>query len=79
MEINTNKWDKVPFILREKGSGTRSKMEDFFKSRNINVDSKLELATNEAVKQAIMAGFGCFNVIQLLDESRDSRQSNHHS
>ncbi len=74
-EINANNWDKVPFILREKGSGTRSKMEDFFKSRNINVDSKLELATNEAVKQAIMAGLGAsilsnFSMSQEIADSR---------
>ena len=74
-EINQNNWDKVPFILREKGSGTRSKMEDFFKSRNINADSKMELATNEAVKQAIMAGLGAsilsnFSMSQEIEDKR---------
>jgi DNA-binding transcriptional LysR family regulator len=75
VEINANNWEKIPFILREKGSGTRSKMEDFFKSRNINVDSKLELATNEAVKQAIMAGLGAsilsnFSMSQEIADNR---------
>jgi DNA-binding transcriptional LysR family regulator len=74
-EINANNWEKIPFILREKGSGTRSKMEDFFKSRNINAESKLELATNEAVKQAIMAGLGAsilsnFSMSQEIADNR---------
>lgn len=56
--INTGAWDKVPFVLREKGSGTRTIMEKFFNDRDIQVETRLELATNEAVKQALMAGLG---------------------
>ncbi len=56
--IKEGKWEMVPFVLREKGSGTRTIMEKFFQDRDIHVGSKLELATNEAVKQAVMAGLG---------------------
>jgi DNA-binding transcriptional LysR family regulator len=74
-QIDANNWSKVPFILREKGSGTRLKMEEFFNSRNIKVDSKMELATNEAVKQAVMAGLGAsilsnFSMSQEIEDQR---------
>jgi DNA-binding transcriptional LysR family regulator len=74
-QIDANNWSKVPFILREKGSGTRLKMEEFFNSRNIKVHSKMELATNEAVKQAVMAGLGAsvlsnFSMSQEIEDHR---------
>ena len=68
--ISDEAWHKIPFILREKGSGTRTMMEKFFTERDIHVESKLELATNEAVKQAVI-GFqlslnGCKMVARAL-------------
>jgi DNA-binding transcriptional LysR family regulator len=73
--IEEGKWEMVPFVLREKGSGTRTTMENFFQERDIHVGSKLELATNEAVKQAVMAGLGAsllsnFSMAQELKEGR---------
>ncbi|MEY4141107.1 MAG: HTH-type transcriptional activator CmpR [Bacteroidota bacterium] len=47
-----------PLILREKGSGTRQSMERFLKQHGIAVRRKLELTSNEAVKQAVKAGLG---------------------
>lgn len=47
-----------PIIYREKGSGTRFKMERFFEVHNIVIKNKLELTSNEAVKQAVIAGLG---------------------
>lgn len=47
-----------PLIYREKGSGTRKSMEDFLKLQNIEVVNKIELTSNEAVKQAVIAGLG---------------------
>jgi DNA-binding transcriptional LysR family regulator len=61
----TNKYNKIeqvlekqPLIFREEGSGTRQVMESFLKTKNISVLKKMELTSNEAVKQAIMAGLG---------------------
>ncbi len=73
--IKEGKWELVPFVLREKGSGTRTTMENFFQERDIHVGSKLELSTNEAVKQAVMAGLGSsllsnFSMAQELKEGR---------
>lgn len=53
-----------PFIYRESGSGTRMVMEKELKAAGMNPEKTMELATNEAVKQAIMAGIG----ISLISE-----------
>ncbi len=73
--IQAGNWKKIPFLLREKGSGTRTMMERFFQDRDIQVESNLELATNEAVKQAVMAGLGAsllsnFSMAQEIKEGR---------
>jgi DNA-binding transcriptional LysR family regulator len=49
---------KSPLIFREKGSGTRQIMESFIESHHLSVLKKLELTSNEAVKQALLAGLG---------------------
>ncbi|HRG59901.1 MAG TPA: LysR family transcriptional regulator [Bacteroidia bacterium] len=51
-------FETLPLIYREKGSGTRQAMEDYFVKNNISVLKKMELTSNEAVKQAILAGLG---------------------
>lgn len=48
----------IPLIYREKGSGTRHVMEQFIKKNQLTVTMKMELTSNEAVKQAVMAGLG---------------------
>jgi DNA-binding transcriptional LysR family regulator len=49
----------LPLIYREQGSGTRQTMEKFIKINNLPVRKKMELTSNEAVKQAVIAGLGC--------------------
>ncbi|MAD98030.1 MAG: LysR family transcriptional regulator [Flavobacteriaceae bacterium] len=46
------------FIFREKGSATRLAMENYLLKNNIKVNRKMELTSNEAIKQAILAGLG---------------------
>lgn len=54
---NFNK--KKPLIFREQGSATRLEMEHYFKEGNkAKKRKKLELTSNEAVKQAVIAGLG---------------------
>ena len=55
----------LPLIFREKGSGTRQTMENFIKQHNIPVIKKMELTSNEAVKQALMAGLG-YSIMPLI-------------
>lgn len=49
---------KLPMIFREKGSATRKAMEEHITKLNLDVSPKLELVSNEAVKQAVNAGLG---------------------
>ena len=49
-------FEKIPLIYREQGSGTRYVMERFIKNNNLPVKKKMELTSNEAVKQAVIAG-----------------------
>lgn len=53
-----------PFIMREQGSGTRDAIHQLFSENNITVKVKLELGSNEAIKQAISGGLG----ISILSE-----------
>jgi DNA-binding transcriptional LysR family regulator len=50
--------DKKPFIYREQGSGTRQMMEKFISKNKFQTKKKIELTSNEAVKQAVLAGIG---------------------
>jgi DNA-binding transcriptional LysR family regulator len=45
-------------IFREQGSATRMEMEKFFNQTGRNYRKKMELTSNEAVKQAVVAGLG---------------------
>jgi LysR family transcriptional regulator, low CO2-responsive transcriptional regulator len=47
-----------PFIMRETGSGTRAAVEQLLDEHHVSVKVKLELGSNEAIKQAIACGFG---------------------
>jgi DNA-binding transcriptional LysR family regulator len=46
------------FIMREPGSGTRQAVEALFAEHNININVRLELGSNEAIKQAVAGGLG---------------------
>jgi len=55
--------DDYPLIYREDGSATRGAMDDYFK--NPEKRKSLELTSNEAVKQAVVAGLG-YSILPLL-------------
>ena len=55
----------LPLIFREKGSGTRQTMEGFIDKNNLSVLKKMELTSNEAVKQALLAGLG-YSIMPLI-------------
>ena len=46
------------FILREKGSGTRMMADKYFKSQKFRPDIRMELGSNEAIKEAVAGGLG---------------------
>jgi DNA-binding transcriptional LysR family regulator len=47
-----------PMIMRERGSGTRMAVENFFQERGIPLKIRMELGSNEAIKHAIDANLG---------------------
>ena len=56
---------EIPLLYREEGSGTRMVMEKYFKKNNIKSTIKMELTTNEAVKQAVIAGLG-YSILPVI-------------
>ena len=58
-------FEQLPLIFREKGSGTRQTMERFLEGNELGVLRKLELTSNEAVKQALLAGLG-YSIMPLI-------------
>lgn len=55
----------LPLIFREKGSGTRQTMERFIEKHDLQVLRKMELTSNEAVKQSLLAGLG-YSIMPLI-------------
>jgi DNA-binding transcriptional LysR family regulator len=52
-------FEELPLIFREMGSATRNAMEAFLAKIRLPSQKKIELTSNEAVKQAVIAGLGC--------------------
>ena len=58
-------FNELPLIYREEGSATRNAMEQFIVKNRFPVRKKIELTSNEAVKQAVIAGIG-FSIMPLI-------------
>ncbi len=58
-------FEEYPLIYREEGSATRNAMENFIKENNLPTHKKMELTSNEALKQALIAGFG-YSIMPLI-------------
>jgi DNA-binding transcriptional LysR family regulator len=56
---------ELQLIFRESGSGTRQVMERFIQRHHYSIRKKLELTSNEAVKQAVIAGLG-YSIMPLI-------------
>jgi DNA-binding transcriptional LysR family regulator len=46
------------FVIREQGSGTRIAMQRFFDRHEVQLTTGMEMSSNEAIKQAVMADLG---------------------
>ena len=46
------------FLIRESGSGTRVAMERFFEEKGLAPRTRIEMSSNEAIKQSVEAGLG---------------------
>lgn len=58
INIEPEQLAEYPFIMRETGSGTRMATEQYFHRHGIKLNIRMELGSNEAIKQAIDAGLG---------------------
>ncbi len=58
-------FNDIAMIYRENGSGTRLVMEKFIEKNNLPIHKKMELTSNEAVKQAVIAGLG-YSIMPLI-------------
>jgi len=63
--ISAERISQEPFIIRESGSGVRMSTLQYFRERNLSINIRMELGSNEAVKQIVMGKLG----ISFLAES----------
>ena len=56
--IEPHRLRQEPFILREPGSGTRLTAEKFFAAQGVTLKNRLEVGSNEAIKQTVAGGLG---------------------
>ncbi|MFN7087432.1 MAG: LysR substrate-binding domain-containing protein [Burkholderiales bacterium] len=56
--ISFARFAQEPFLMREPGSGTRLIIQEIFETHGKKPQIRMELSTNEAIKQAILAGLG---------------------
>lgn len=71
-EIGPEQLGGLPFLLRERGSGTRKCMEDHFRAAGIDSDSLTiiaSLGSNAAVKEAARRGLGVTVLSKLAVEN----------
>lgn len=63
------------FITRERGSGTRMLMEQFFEKSGLKPQIGMEMDSNETIKQATIAGLGIAFISQhtVSHELQDGR------
>lgn len=70
-------FEAVPLIYREQGSATRNAMEKFIAKHKFAVRKKLELTSNEAVKQAVISGLGC-SIMPLIGIKNELKNKDVH-
>ena len=64
-KLRKSDFEKLPFIFRERGSATRKAMVDFLQAYGIRTGKIMELTSNEAVKQAVIAGLG-YSIMPII-------------
>ncbi|MDR2220008.1 MAG: LysR family transcriptional regulator [Methylobacillus sp.] len=57
-DIAPARLDGLPFLLRESGSGIRLATEDFMRKHRVQIETRMEVGSNEAIKQAVKGGLG---------------------
>ncbi len=57
-KVTLKKLAKYPFIMREEGSGIRSAVQDLFDKQGLEIQERMTLETNEAIKHCVSADLG---------------------
>jgi len=57
--------EEVTLLIRENGSATRMAMEAYLRKNKVQVNRSMELTSNEAIKQAVLAGLG-YSIMPLI-------------
>ena len=65
-------FSEYPLLFREEGSATRNSMEKFIQEQKLPVFKKIVLTSNEATKQAVVAGLG-YSVMPLIGIKNELR------
>lgn len=65
-------FERNSLLFREPGSATRGAMESFLKSKDLPSFKKIELTSNEALKQAVVAGLG-YSIMPLIGIKNELR------
>lgn len=58
-------FEEFPLLYREAGSATRNAMETFIRENELPTYKKMTLTSNEALKQAVIAGLG-YSIMPLI-------------
>ena len=77
INISSKEFEQLPLIYREQGSATRKKMEYFIASNKISTYKKMELKSNEALKQALIAGLG-YSIMPLIGIKNELKNGDLH-
>lgn len=64
--IHLSELNNQPFILREKGSGTRELFENYMKNAGFVIQEKWVCNNSESIKQAVIAGHGLSVISERL-------------
>lgn len=70
--ITFNRFAQEPFLVREPGSGTRNVVNNLFDKHGLKLNVRMELGSNEAIKQAVIGGLGV-SVLSRHALSQDPR------
>ena len=72
-KVSLKRLAKEPFLLREDGSGIRSALKTLFNERDLTLNERLTLETNEAVKHCVAGdlGLACVSEHALKLDSSD--------
>lgn len=72
--ISLKRLAKEPFIMREEGSGIRSAVQKAFGEKDLSVNERLTMQTNEAIKQCVIGDLG-IACVSKHTQAHDSEES----